>query len=901
MVFIEDDVEVLRYFLDTELATTILNDKQVFIHYLDWNDDLTFLESLISGFFLHPYTLSALAYYAGSKSQEFEQVKIKISYFTNFRLATAQEYLSYSKGFFANFYRNLLLLPGSYLGNSLFGKFKEVPAIICGAGPSLEKNIEVLKTLKDRALIFAGGTALNALNAHGLQPHFGLGIDPNIYQFSRLIANKAFEVPFFYRNRMNHEAFQTIHGDRLYITGAGGYTLADWFEKKVGIEGGPPLSEGHNVVNFSLSVAHALGCNPIILVGVDLAYSNNQSYSSGIVYHAIHDPKYDFRTKTSQEELLLKNDIDGKPVNTLWKWVNESFWFSNFATANPQATLYNSTEGGIGFAGIPNIPLAEVAEKHLTRRFDFVTRLHGEIQNSRMPTPVTTQNLLESVQELYRSLERCREDCSRLREESHAMIQEALEGKALPTDLLSEKAAKHLEELKQEVGYLNLLVDFDNAYQTIHNTKFEIESREAFSTPNEINAKKAKYIFDRYTFLNGVANFNINLISFILNHFIGKIRVPMPSPPPKTAKIMEDLRLKRLKNLEEEKYEFEKDFLRIIDPELGIAFEEKVAVPLKEARFFYPSGKLKMEEYYDENGLLHGPSSYYKEEGSLLAQCWFIHGKRQGKGTFYYIHGGLSSVQRYKDDRLHGYQEFYFANSVIKSILNYYEGQLDGEVLLFFPHGKPKRELHFVNNKREGPERLWNESGLLIIEGEYKQDKPVGMARAWYSNGNIAKELTYGQDSLLTQFRAWDEAGHQVAAPELEREDYFDKVTSQTGNLTDSLEMIMVEIDKFIPLLTPHLKKTGTDIEKMHSDIEKLRKEISLLRKAFQDLNRASGRQQGDFREPIWKSTPARRIIEKQLELAASKMALELMRIKISLAQTVGSIQNKIKEDEQKQ
>lgn len=85
-------------------------------------------------------------------------------------------------------------------------------------------------------------------------------------------------------------------------------------------------------MNFNLSIAKDLGCNPILVVGVDLAYSDNLSYAPGLVRHAIQDPKEAFLTKYSHEELLIKNDINGVPVNTLWKWVNESLWYAQFAS-----------------------------------------------------------------------------------------------------------------------------------------------------------------------------------------------------------------------------------------------------------------------------------------------------------------------------------------------------------------------------------------------------------------------------------------------------------------------------------------------------------------------------------------------------------------------------------------
>ncbi len=92
---------------------------------------------------------------------------------------------------------------------------------------------------------------MNALNTVGVLPHFGVGIDPNPAQYSRIIMNQAFETPFFYRNRMYYKALDLVHGERLFSTGSGGHDIGHWFEEKLGIAG-RDLSEGYNVLGSVL-------------------------------------------------------------------------------------------------------------------------------------------------------------------------------------------------------------------------------------------------------------------------------------------------------------------------------------------------------------------------------------------------------------------------------------------------------------------------------------------------------------------------------------------------------------------------------------------------------------------------------------------------------------------------
>src|SRR6185436_6716403 len=47
----------------------------------------------------------------------------------------------------------------------LFGAFAGVPAIVIGAGPSLDRNVEHLRTLQERGLLIAVDTAVRPLLA----------------------------------------------------------------------------------------------------------------------------------------------------------------------------------------------------------------------------------------------------------------------------------------------------------------------------------------------------------------------------------------------------------------------------------------------------------------------------------------------------------------------------------------------------------------------------------------------------------------------------------------------------------------------------------------------------------------------------------------------------------------
>lgn len=501
MVFVEDDMACLCRLFETDLGYKILNDKQAHIFYFPDTKDKIVFDEISWMFFGSPLHVSALKLYEEKKREVYTELLHKLPYDAVLKKNIVDEYLYHGAAFFRNFYPNILQLPNSFLGNKFFGKFKGMPAIICGAGPSLNKQLGLLKALKDKALIFSGGSSLNALNFEGIQPHFGAGIDPNEEQFKRISENSAVDVPFFYRSRMNHRAFMAIRGPKLYITGAGGYQIADWFKKQLKIKG-KDIEEGHNVINFCLEIAHAMGCNPIIFIGMDLAYTDMKAYSPGV----ITDAKVD---QSMMDEWLIKKDIFGKDVYTEWKWVAESKWISQFAEEHPGVKLINATEGGIGFEGVVNMSFGDAVGEYLISSHDFTKMVREKIESSPLKN-VTLKKIKKLLDQLSSSLERCIEYLQILEEEENAR-KEQMEKGLMPQQTGREALAE--TELQDEVAYRYILDFFNTVYLHVISRDIK-EIRELPTLKKEI--KKIRSNKKRYRFLKRTAQVNLELIRYSL-------------------------------------------------------------------------------------------------------------------------------------------------------------------------------------------------------------------------------------------------------------------------------------------------------------------------------------------------------------------------------------------------
>lgn len=843
LIFIETDPKIISCLFQTEQANKLLHDPQVRIHYVEKEApfDGSALDSLTTAFLFDPYVLSALNFYKQKFAKDFEHLGIQMSHTLYSKQGMSGEFLTGSAAFFLNFYENLKKLPESYLGDKLFNQFKDIPAIICGAGPSLEKNIQLLKTLGDRALIIAGGTSINALNSYDVFPHLTVGVDPNPTQLMRLLGNNAYETPFFYRNRIFPEALNLQSGEKLYVTGTGGYEIPKLFEKRFGIEDNDPIDEGYNVINLSVSIAKALGCNPIILCGMDLAYTNNQSYLAKIKFHALHNFKKTFITKGPQDEPIGFKDMYGQPTTTLWKWVNEASWYTHFAKCNPHLKLINATEGGIGFPDIEGMSLDDVSKKYLEKSYDLEGLIHQKIQNSHFSKDLTSENVLKKLKLLRKSLGNCEKILQTASEECKNFILDfqpdaALEDKCRAIDTFNKK-------IQDEDFGKYILSAFSKHYFWLFEKRMPYF---LYDTESKLKNGKIKsrmeLELDCYHFLQRVTVINKSLLdSAIKSH----------------SQAMLSKKENKIKN---EKKTFQNK--PIID------VEQKI-----------------------ENGLLEGNSIYYDNHGSVLSSTWFEKGLREGIAQFYYPSGKLFATKTFKHGLPDGEHRFFYEDGTLKSLITHHLGQLDGDVLLYYPNGELKRELHFKSGMREGIERMWNERGQLVIEAFYLADQPCGISKWWYDNGVLKQEVRH--EAGKYEVRGFLDNGQEIPKTLVEEEDYFDKLIKMTNTFMESIHDLLQKADLVLPFLDELQKdkihESKNELNALKLEVDK----ISLINKEIQEKFSGNAHL---MEEPIWKSSALQKSLDEKLNTLIGIMKSEITAVQQLIMHAIEKQQEKSNE-----
>ena len=230
------------------------------------------------------------------------------------------------KAYFFNLYFNLSHLNNCYNLKPCHQMMKNIPAIICGAGASLEQNFSSLKGLSEKALIFSTGTAMTNMTKKDVFYHFGVGIDPNS---PKRVQSHIEAAPLFCTTSYASDNFISYPYKKILTGGSGELPWEEYVDQTIDLNL-VKVDYGYNVTTLAIAIAHFLGCSPIILVGVDLCYENNK-YSGGI-------------EEKNTYETIKTRDQNNKKVLTQKDWLLVKIWLERFEEKYPKV-LFNASNG----------------------------------------------------------------------------------------------------------------------------------------------------------------------------------------------------------------------------------------------------------------------------------------------------------------------------------------------------------------------------------------------------------------------------------------------------------------------------------------------------------------------------------------------------------------------------
>jgi hypothetical protein len=252
---------------------------------------------------------------------------------------------------------------------SLKDRFAGRPGVVVSAGPSLAKNMHLLAELKGRAVIVAVATTFQLLIDHGIIPDFAVIID-----YHRL-SKQYFEnvppglgVPLVTDPKASPEAVGAYRGPKLFAEDVLLRFMAGSSMREKGY-----FEMGATVAHASISFLDFIGCDPIILVGQDLAFTDGLTHLPGTaIFDRWHGETNRFHTFEMKEletifrirkNLKKDKDINGKTVYTEDNLVSYRQDFEAMFKRLSKRVL-NATGGGLPIAGAEQVTLDEIVRTY---------------------------------------------------------------------------------------------------------------------------------------------------------------------------------------------------------------------------------------------------------------------------------------------------------------------------------------------------------------------------------------------------------------------------------------------------------------------------------------------------------------------------------------------------------
>ncbi len=205
--------------------------------------------------------------------------------------------------------------------------YKNVPAVLMAAGPSLKRNIRQLAQYRSNIIFFCVDTAFPTAQQQNLHPDFVAATDPST------LNGKHFEglsLPddcvLIFESDVYPEIPRAWQGPKIFLNSEKA-AINSWIENVAGPFG--RFDQGLSVAHTLFTAASWMGCDPIILMGFDLAYDPDMgtTHAEGTKLNRkmkkiktgdthVQIEKSSFNTTPTSEELTWVLGVRGKPVPT---------------------------------------------------------------------------------------------------------------------------------------------------------------------------------------------------------------------------------------------------------------------------------------------------------------------------------------------------------------------------------------------------------------------------------------------------------------------------------------------------------------------------------------------------------------------------------------------------------
>ncbi|EOX5673336.1 motility associated factor glycosyltransferase family protein [Campylobacter jejuni] len=274
-------------------------------------------------------------------------------------------------------------------------------AIIVSTGPSLTKQLPLLKKYANKATIFCADSAYPILAKQGIKPDYVLSLE-RIPLTSEFFNNDFGEfdqdVLFVCISWVYPQTIKYLQkNNRAFIL----TSRPSSFIENINLCPYGYVGYGPSVAHMAYEFATHLNYKNIIFIGQDLAYAKD-GFSHTKDYKNLDKHEGHFRRDKGKFQCLAYGG-NGK-VESSEIWTKFRFYLQNTISKNIVSTTYNCTEGGARIEGTIEKPFLWACEnlldKDLNKPFEKLEPLSLNKQN---------EFLLKAYYKVYQSIKHCRD------------------------------------------------------------------------------------------------------------------------------------------------------------------------------------------------------------------------------------------------------------------------------------------------------------------------------------------------------------------------------------------------------------------------------------------------------------------------------------------------------------
>ena len=271
-----------------------------------------------------------------------------------------------------NYIKNLKFAFNDDSFNSLIGKFDK-PIVVASGGPSLTKQLSIVKEYRENIILIAAGTTYNSLLVNNIIPDYIVSTDGGIINYQHFKNFDKKQIPLIYCPTL-HYKIRPKFEKAYYFMPAMEESLKNHYERfsKKNVE---IIMDGSSVANSAYNLALLMTSGPVALIGQDLAYTDGETHAEGNI-----------NRKIINKDHLNKSAIEAKGyygnlVKTDNVFLQMRDCFENIVQNNSEShRSYNCTEGGLHINYFKNTPFKNFLEKYATSKCD-INHAENKVEN----------------------------------------------------------------------------------------------------------------------------------------------------------------------------------------------------------------------------------------------------------------------------------------------------------------------------------------------------------------------------------------------------------------------------------------------------------------------------------------------------------------------------------------